>query len=172
MALYFVMLDKDGTIVNSSHESGFVTKADDQVLIWGVEETLKGLNLCDHDFAIISNQAGIEAGHKSLEDTVEEMVWVLQKLPIKYAYFCPDFQGQKCYRVDKDHNLVEYNKQDWMTEGSSFRKPGTWMLELAIHEKEESLLKREILFIGDRPEDEQAAKSLGIEFMWAWEILS
>ena len=45
------------------------------------------------------------------------------------------------------------------------RKPGPGMLLEIIEQSGEA--KRDTLMVGDRPEDEQAARNAGVNFMWA-----
>ena len=50
----------------------------------------------------------------------------------------------------------------------SWRKPEPGMLQHAIQLFQVEL--EETLFVGDRPEDEQAAKNANVDFMWAYEF--
>lgn len=138
---------------------------------------------------IISNQGGIAAGHKSLESTIAEMRFCLELFPqISEAYFCPDFEGMDCWRVwgdcSEEHRIKYENEivlipqgghdameiesyRDGPSPSKNFRKPGPGMLRLAIENHPAS----EVLYVGDRPEDEQAAAAAGIPFAWASDFL-
>jgi D-glycero-D-manno-heptose 1,7-bisphosphate phosphatase len=48
------------------------------------------------------------------------------------------------------------------------RKPGPGMLREAMSDFEAD--PDETLYVGDRPEDEQAAKNAGVDFVWASEF--
>ncbi len=93
-----LLLDKDGTLVNPKSGSKFIQKPWDQEAILGVEQRLKDYQ--GWDCVIVSNQAGVAAGHKTMENTIDEMLFCLELFPqIKEAFFCPDFQGNECHRV-------------------------------------------------------------------------
>ena len=66
-----------------------------------------------------------------------------------------------CYTHPKA-SIAEYRFED------DRRKPGPRMLLEAMSDFE--ALPEETLFVGDRPEDEQAARAAGIAFQWADEF--
>lgn len=114
---------------------------------------------------IISNQGGVAAGHKSLENTILEMRYCLELFPeIEEAYFCPDFDGLDCYQVWQE-DFIHYHSnsyQVWeLSIKGQFRKPKSGMLTLAasIHGADECWM------VGDRSEDEQAAIAAKVNFL-------
>ena len=74
-------------------------------------------------------------------------------------YFCPDFEGRKCFCVTRN----EVNNYNNHKESGKFRKPNAGMLKLAI----EIHKPDKVLMIGDRPEDRQAASAAGVKFQHA-----
>lgn len=158
-----LLLDKDGTLINPKSGNKFVQSPWDQTPIPNVAETIDRHVSDGWLPVIISNQAGVAAGHKTLEETIQEMRFCLELFPqIKEAYFCPDFKGQICWRVWGDcseEHRIQYEVLPWQGL-SSFRKPDPGMIALAIdiHNPTESL------FVGDRPEDENAAEAADIPF--------
>ncbi len=74
-------------------------------------------------------------------------------------YFCPDFEGKKCFCVTRNE-VHNYSNQQ---ESGTFRKPQPGMLNLAIqiHQPDKALM------VGDRPEDKAAALAAGIQFQHA-----
>jgi D-glycero-D-manno-heptose 1,7-bisphosphate phosphatase len=152
-----LLIDKDGTLTTSTKGSVFIDAPWHQKPVEGMQQLLTE-NYNDHTIAIISNQGGIEAGYKSLEHVFLEFRFCLELFPqITEAYFCPDFKGEECWRVWGDCKP----KQQIPYGGKSFRKPGAGMIQLAIKIHEAS----EVVFIGDRPEDEGAAIAAGIKFI-------
>lgn len=166
-----LLLDKDGTLIRPKSGAQFVNKPWDQEPIAGVESAIARYVADGWTLAIISNQAGVAAGHKSLESAIQEMQFCLELFPaIEEAYFCPDFEGSECWRVwgncDESHR-INYTK-DWLIVqllgvADSFRKPDSGMLRLAIEQHSPDA----VLFVGDRPEDEGAARAFGVPFQWA-----
>lgn len=166
-----LLLDKDDTLVQTVSGQTFINQPWDQQPLPGVVETLDRYVTDGWTPVIVSNQAGVAAGHKSIADTIQEMLFALELFPaIAEAFFCPDFQGAECYRVwnncDELHRII-YDPQSWdVVEHNlvnQFRKPSPGMLILAqmLH------FPDHLLMVGDRPEDEQAAVAAGMPFMWA-----
>lgn len=166
-----LLLDKDGTLINP-RRTKFVEKPWDQTPIEGVNYALNNLYK-DWRHVVISNQGGIAAGHKSLSDTFLEMEFCAELFPsITDIFFCPDFEGKECWKMwapweGEDHRILYDAKHTDTVDADAvgqFRKPGVGMIKLAMH-----LLGEfdGILYVGDRDEDEQAAKNAGVEFMHA-----
>lgn len=185
-------LDKDGTLVRPASGSKFVQHPEDQVLLPGVAEVIR--RYADEGWAMVicSNQGGVAAGHKTLEEAIAEMRYCLNLLPeINTAYFCPSlappkwlrwlrhlgFYATRCYRVDRDGRPLSaaewFVDEDYILAGGDntfgYRKPGGLMLFWAA--TEHLILAdgwhENVLFVGDRPEDEGAANAAGVRFMWA-----
>ena len=170
-----LLLDTDGTLVAPKSGKTFVQSPDDQVLLPGVGEVLTRYIADRWTPVIVSNQGGVSAGHKTLEDTIAEMHYCLELLPgIDLALFCPD-EGATCYRVRRGHvrswggapfddNIYAYG---------NFRKPGPGMLNFAVNYGLRpsdgpdiwATIKRQSLMVGDRPEDEGSAQAAGVPFM-------
>ncbi|MHC5719528.1 MAG: HAD hydrolase-like protein, partial [Nostoc sp.] len=119
----------------------------------------------------VSNQGGCAAinpqtgkPRKTIEDTIAEMQFTIELLPqISAIYFCPDFEGNNCWRVS---SLDAYEISDRETQLiGEFRKPNAGMLKLAklfVEDGGEDV--EQMIMVGDRPEDEQAAINAGINF--------
>lgn len=167
-----LLIDKDGTLVHATHGT-FVDAPWHQAPIAGVSAKLDRYVAQGWKIAIISNQGGIAAGHKTLESAFLEFRFALELFPqVSEAYFCPDFEGRDCWRVWGDckgeHRILYGN--GWTSIGyklAPFRKPDPGMLQLAsdVHAPEQTL------YVGDRPEDEGAASAANIEFLWAHDFL-
>lgn len=168
-----LLLDKDGTLVIPRSGQQFVQAPWDQEPLPGVMEAIAHYAINGWTPVIVSNQAGIAAGHKTLEETFQEMRFCLELFPrIKESYFCPDFEGSECWRCwgscSEQHRIWRgrrsYETQELELQGL-YRKPSPGMLRLAIA----THVPEEILMVGDRPEDEAAAQAAGVPFQWAAE---
>ena len=171
-----LILDKDGTLVRPKSGGAFVQHPEDQELLPGVAEAIARYHVDGWRMAIASNQGGVAAGHKSLQDAIAEMAYCLILLPefVRTAVFCPDdgmsiefvrkFDGVAKYRGYLRHKYMNYARS-WRT----FRKPDPGMIHAVIDfcTNDGSGDSVEILFVGDRPEDQQAATNAGVNFMWA-----
>jgi D-glycero-D-manno-heptose 1,7-bisphosphate phosphatase len=166
------ILEKDGTIVVPKSGHQFVQFPKDQILLPGVKERIAEMKADDYTFVVCSNQGGIAAGHKTLEDTIEEMRYCMSLLPdVHEVLFCPDFEGEQCYLmetgdvIDLAHPDINHSFR------GLFRKPNPGMLQYAIAtcfwKPWDAPFFDKCLMIGDRPEDEQAAEAANISFMWA-----
>lgn len=169
-----LILDKDGTLIKSRSGNEFVQSPDDQELLPGVVEAIAQYAADGWKMAIASNQGGVAAGHKTIDSAVDEMRYCLSLLHpyVKVGCLCPDFEGIECFEVWQ-HALftpidrgVEY--RDYY---GTFRKPNPGMLMYLISQfnRLPGDGSMEVLYVGDRPEDEQAAINAGVSFMWAHE---
>lgn len=170
-----LLLDLDGTIREPKSGAKFINRPDDQQLIEGIENTFRHYQ--DWLAIGITNQGGVAAGHKSLEDAINEQRITIDLTGgiISQIYFCPDFEGKRCiqcgYRGDSGSwGWLEMNSIDESLGG--FRKPDPGMLNLAIADCVRQ--PSEVLYVGDRLEDMQAAEAANIPFLWAsdWRIKS
>jgi D-glycero-D-manno-heptose 1,7-bisphosphate phosphatase len=160
------ILDKDETLVLPKSQNTFVQNPTDQILMDGVIEGCKRLIDAGYVLAIASNQGGIEAGHKTLGEAIEEMRYCLQLLAefdieIDRAMFCPDFDGLECHAVGDKYTLSSTDLDCYFDSLiGSYRKPGSGMLLLAAREALE-----DAWMIGDREEDRLAAEAAGFGFL-------
>lgn len=169
-----LILDKDGTLVRPVSGEKFVQHPHDQELIPDVAEALARYAADGWAMAIASNQGGVAAGHKTLDDAIAEMRFCLRLLvnagydsKDMIAYFCPD-AGDVCGIVKGATDYFPYRERDHHLKVSSYRKPSPGMIEAAIMEHKPMFSDFEsVLFVGDRPEDKQAAANAGVQFMWA-----
>jgi D-glycero-D-manno-heptose 1,7-bisphosphate phosphatase len=174
----FVVFDKDGTLVAPASGAEFVDHPLDQVLLRGVAKRLRALSRFAH-ISIVSNQAGVAAGYKTLSSAIEEMRYCLGLTGITEGYFCPDFEGLECWRITycqaaKDFLDPEHlTLADFANSGEdiqSFRKPGPGMLQVARLYASLSFgfpAVESCVFIGDRAEDQAAAAAAGFRFIAA-----
>lgn len=158
-----LFLDLDGTVRKTKSGATFINHPYDQELIPGVE---KAISLY-HDYRIVgvTNQGGVAAGYKTLEDCFEEQKITLDLLPqMLMVFFCTD-NGETFYRLSKyarecgKDPLLSCRSGDY----GNFRKPNPGMVNFGKTLYPNS----EYLMVGDRPEDKECAKNAEIPFMWA-----
>lgn len=163
-----LILDKDHTLVVPKSGGTFVQHPEDQELIPGVAETIARYRDEGWTIVIASNQGGVLHKFKTLDEAGQEMIYVVRKLLFDinvlnvWGVFCPD-NGETLYDFDWIRwRTINKNpmKPSW------YRKPSPGMLTYLIDSYNDTNISR-TLFVGDRPEDQQAAANAGVEFMWA-----
>ena len=162
-----LFLDMDNTVRRPKSGATFINDPYDQELIPGVEDAIARY----HDYKIIgvTNQGGVIAGYKSLENCFEEQRQTLKLLPqMSLLLFCTD-NGNTMFRLSQQG--LKMHGMPIMTNRSNhfgnFRKPNPGMIVFGLLYSREKL--EEVLMVGDRPEDQQAANNANIPFMWAEE---
>lgn len=162
-----LLLNLDGTVRETISGKKFISVPNDQKLIAGVKEAIARYS--GWTIVGITNQGGVAAGHKSLGDAIAEQHVTIQLLPeLNWIYFCPTYDGKTCWKVDRfsSFEIQQFSVEEF----GSFRKPGAGMINLALKKFDtEGFGAEELLYVGDRPEDEQAALAAGVPFMWAHE---
>lgn len=155
-----LIVDMDGTVRKPRSDRKFIERPGDQKVIQGAEEAIAYFASVGWKIIGVTNQAGVEAGKKSLTSCVKEQQQTMILLPeIEEVYFCPDFAGKKCYCVTPEETR-DYSKHEL---SGTFRKPNPGMLLLVMGIYNAG----KIMFVGDRPEDKQAANSAKIKFQQA-----
>jgi D-glycero-D-manno-heptose 1,7-bisphosphate phosphatase len=165
MSNKILFLDLDGTCRRTKSGATFINDPYDQELIDGVEDAIARY----HDYKIIgvTNQGGVIAGYKSLENCFEEQRQTLKLLPqMSLLLFCTD-NGDTMFRLSQ--RALEMHGMPIMTNRSNhfgnFRKPNSGMIVFGMKYSREKL--EEILMVGDRSEDQECAANANIPFMWA-----
>jgi len=166
-----LILDMDGTVrikkggVPGQLESGFISHPKDQEIIPGAVKAIEKYHQEGWIIVGASNQGGVAAGKKTLESCFKEQRYTIQLAPKIYRiYFCPDYEGKQLGIVARSHSYLFEPKDNVYYKGlRSFRKPEPGMIQYIQSEYE----RGKILFVGDRPEDEQAADKAGVDFQWA-----
>ncbi|MEG3440181.1 HAD-IIIA family hydrolase [Pannus brasiliensis CCIBt3594] len=164
-----LLLDLDGTIRRTKSGKTFINEPEDQEPIEGSIEALDRYHADGYRMIGITNQGGVAAGQKFLQDAIDEQIRTLELFPqLSYIYFCPDFEGKFCYLVSRE-NLGRPVHTEWAAHWSgSFRKPNPGMILAALFNIQNGKNPIEdCLFVGDRPEDEAAARNAGVRFQWA-----
>jgi D-glycero-D-manno-heptose 1,7-bisphosphate phosphatase len=156
-----VIFDKDGTLVEPLSGTN-VKHPRDQKILAGADKAVQSLHERGYQLAMAYNQETIEAGGKTIEEALAECRYALALFPqIEFGMFCPSYQGFTCCMVWRD-KAVEIRPEDDFEE--SFLKPSPGML-VVLHRHFYQPPLSDCWMIGDRLEDEQAAKAFGCNFM-------
>ncbi len=81
-----LLLDLDGTCREPASGEKFIQHPLDQRVIFGADKGVAHAHKQGWTIIAISNQGGVAAGHKLLEDAIAESHYTL----------CPDFEGKHC----------------------------------------------------------------------------
>lgn len=166
-----LLCDLDGTLRCPKSGANFINDPYDQQLIPEAATAIAHYHNQGWKIIGITNQGGVAAGHKSLEDAIAEQKYTLELLPeLSSIFFCTDFEGRHCWFVcqQSEDYATCLHLTPWAEEFiGKFRKPNPGMLLAAIKLSGSEQMKNNYCFVGDRPEDEQAAKNAGVDFMWA-----
>lgn len=159
-----LFLNLDGTVRKTKSGGTFINDPYDQELIVGVEDAIAKYQ--DWKIIGITNQGGVIAGKKSLENCFEEQRQTLKLLPqLQMILFCTD-NGDTMFRLSQ--KMFKIHGIPAMTNHSNyygnFRKPNPGMAVFGLKYYGET--PEQVLMVGDRNEDQQCAKNADIPFMW------
>lgn len=156
--------DIDNTLTETISGSPFKQSPSDIKIIEGADKAIAYFSNKGWTIIGISNQGGVAAGHKSIEDTIEEMANTLYLFPgIQKIYFCPDFEGFECWKVTREKaDLIKQSSFPRYEFEDSFRKPGAGIFVMIW--KSLPYVPGRIWMIGDREEDAGFAKKAGIPY--------
>lgn len=169
-----LLTDLDGTLRKTKSGNTFINDPTDQELTSYAREIVDGFTSIGWKIIAITNQGGVKAGYKSLEDCIKEQKITLELLfrtdeinaysqKIERLLFCPN-QGESAYSLqgfqDSEIPTEKYlsHLEKWFHVTSNFyRKPAPGMLLLAIMPfVENGRIIEEIIYTGDRQEDVEA----------------
>ena len=160
-----LFLALDNTIRRTKSGATFINEPYDQELIPGVEEAI-----ARHQGEIIigiTNQGGVGAGFKTIKNClIEQKVTLGLILDMTGIYFCPD-GGNSLWSVIRNGHAFSTHEFLRTAPYKPFRKPDHGMLQYACADLLDSEIPLDSLMVGDRPEDQQAAKNADINFIWA-----
>lgn len=156
--------DIDGTLTETISGKPFKQHPKDVKILDGADKAVQHFNNLGWLIIGVSNQGGVAAGHKSLDDAIAEMAYTKLLFPeLRRIYFCPDYEGKQLfsddgYEISAWEDCSKYN----------FRKPNPGMI---LHFLDDARIKEnyrewEAMMTGDRPEDEECALNAGIKFIW------
>lgn len=145
-----IIFDVDGTLTTTKSGATFRKTADDWQWLPARREVLLALGKQGVKIAVATNQGGVAFGYMRREDISAELSRMAREAHIPAI--------EICYAHPKA-TIEEYRAD------SPNRKPNPGMLLRLMSDAGESASAT--LYVGDRPEDEQAAKNAGCDFAWA-----
>ncbi len=152
-----IIFDVDGTLVSTKSGATFRKRAQDWQWMPGRLEKLHALKAQGIRMAIATNQGGVAFGYFEVTDILRELQAMarIAGIPKGGLYIC--------YTHPKA-SIEQFRAVD------NRRKPGPGMLLESMRDFEAS--PEETLYVGDLPEDEEAAKNAGVGFCWAGKFFS
>lgn len=150
-----IIFDVDGTLVETKSGATFRKSADDWQWLPGRLEKLAELEAQGAQLAVATNQGGVAFGYLDAVAIRQQLYTMAEEAHITIVEMC--FSHPKA-------SIDDYR------EDSPRRKPAPGMLLDII--KASNVYPSDCLMVGDRDEDEQAARNAGIDFMWAKDFFS
>lgn len=149
------LFDLDGTLISS-----YMDNPDRAYHIWrvlpGRSERLIQLAVADHTIAIITNQGGVAFGFID-----EQTAWLKIYEAARQCGIPPDtIRTYACFHDPR--GKPPYNDPKEIAR----RKPSGRMIQEAMYDAN-VFNPFEVLYVGDREEDRQAAQNAGVAFQWA-----
>lgn len=173
------LFDMDGTLVSS-----YMDRADRDFHAWkllpGRRETIAALVAEGHQIGIVSNQAGVAYGFVDYDDVRKKFQAVAAQLGYGSVALYYDMGRGSHWSTGNEDPITPRTLPAYICcdRDGPRRKPGPLMIEQAHQEalidyynvETEEFEDVPIVFIGDRPEDEGAARAAGVPFQWAEEF--
>jgi D-glycero-D-manno-heptose 1,7-bisphosphate phosphatase len=164
------IFDKDGTLTTPKSGANFVQNPEDQVLLPGVAEGIAALAADGWALAIASNQGGVAAGYKSVYSAIDEMLYAMDLSSIDLAMAAHSYENEYGEAIFLDLSDGGRFWEIITNRQRKFRKPNEGMIDYlasTFYGSRHWMPEIQILFVGDRPEDQQAAAAAGVPFQWA-----
>jgi D-glycero-D-manno-heptose 1,7-bisphosphate phosphatase len=147
-----ILFDLDGTLITS-----YMDLPDREYHTWeplpGRRERLAELLAAGHQLGIATNQAGVAFGHVSEDEVHARLREVLRALDLP-----ADTPVQACFG-HPNARLTRYRR----AEQTRCRKPDGHMLR-EIMRAYPAAAAEGVIYVGDRPDDEGAARDAGVHF--------
>jgi D-glycero-D-manno-heptose 1,7-bisphosphate phosphatase len=152
-----VIFDVDGTLTTTKSGETFRKTADDWQWLPNRVAKCKQLVKQEISLAIASNQAGVAFPWSSFTQAQiqVELDKTAQEIGATFVAACYSSPNPKA-------------RSEYFNANDERRKPNGGMLFETMQHFGKSA--EQTLFVGDRPEDEQAARAAGVGFMWAWQF--
>jgi histidinol phosphatase-like enzyme/predicted kinase len=122
------LLDRDRTLIYDPE--GGISKFGNMAQIPGIGEKLLAWKAKGDFLVVVSNQAGIAAGHRTEEELLEEARLLNKWFPLDLQLYCPDWEGEQCLVYTS--GLDKFKRVAKIVDNQSFRKPQAGMIEYAM----------------------------------------
>jgi D-glycero-D-manno-heptose 1,7-bisphosphate phosphatase len=170
-----VIFDLDGTLITP-----YMENPNKEYHTWsllpGRREKLQALYRAGVRIAIVTNQAGVAFGHIEEHDVYTKISNVMAVLGfdsqrwIMCDRVAPAYQhGDHIISIHVCYSHPNASERGYVS-GHERRKPAPAMLleALSLHDT----MPEHAVFVGDRPEDSEAARAAGISYVWAPDYFS
>lgn len=163
-----VIWDKDGTVTDSANPDERESK-----ILPGVKKAMKAAKF---NF-IISGIRCTESEQKNFDPdiVIQNLIKLMEELPISAAAFSPSIGGTTCYVVIRENDNISVFKahedHKYSEYVGKFKKPDIGMFkvieDVALQYFRIEIDKANMVMIGDMWQDEAAANEFGIRFLEA-----
>jgi HAD superfamily hydrolase (TIGR01662 family) len=162
-----ILMDLDMTLVRPIHGRVFPETVDDRELMPGREGALKDLHAQGKQIAVVTNQGGRAWGIFTEEEMNAWLDEFCGQYGISHYQVCYHDTGKASQKYP-EKIVPGYGGPDLTVGGFERRKPGPGMLlDAMLHF---NVPKERTVMVGDRHEDEDAAKAAGVDFVPAWKF--
>ncbi|MDB5075010.1 MAG: D,D-heptose 1,7-bisphosphate phosphatase [Chloroflexi bacterium] len=156
------LFDLDGTLISSYMDSPG-RDYDRWHVLPKRREVLNNLIQDGNDIAIVTNQGGVAFGHITPKRVDAKLKAALERLGLTPARASGDAHPPQVYVAMHDvRGKPPFNNPA----EAARRKPSPAMILEAIEHRPLAAVSG-VLYVGDRPEDEEAAKRAGVDFTYA-----
>lgn len=154
VARKLLCVNVSGTLIENTSANDFPRSPKDVGIISGVPETIQKYSEDTWQIVGYSNQAGVAQKKLSFQNCLGIMKKTLNELPaLTCIYFCTDWAGEQCYRVNRDRAGRLFPESRYLQE---YRYPYAGMVYAAI-DRYASKRSFELLIVGDSPDCEKLA---------------
>ena len=173
-----ILFDLDGTLISSYMDSAARDFHSWHVLPGRIEKIVQ-LRSRGVGISIVTNQAAVAFGYNTVGDVTTKLILVAQTLGFAEMDIYDGADAPRHHGATRNNGgllsahvayehpkaRIERCREDPDALETNRRKPSPAMLReaLAVH----GVNSIRALFVGDRPEDEQAARNAGVRFAWA-----
>lgn len=159
------LFDLDGTLI-----SGYLDNPDKDYDRWDVlpkrRAMLNKLLMRGDTICIVTNQGGVAFGYVTMEQAVRKIDNALLKLGLVNPRWDGSPRRPRVYACYFDaRGIAGWNDPI----EAARRKPSGAMIREAMRDHADAA-ERGVLMVGDRPEDEAAARDAGVPFQWVHEF--
>lgn len=176
------LFDLDGTLISS-----YMDNPDKDFHTWqllpGRQKKIAQLRHLGHDIGVITNQGGVAFSLTTEQDVITKLgraamalgyasIWLHDGgTPMRAGWDEPALFCFVCYSDPRATDARRRKPSDVVR-----RKPSGAMIREAMADAglsdDDADDRREVLYVGDRPEDAAAARDAGVPFKWAEEFFT
>lgn len=152
-----VVFDLDGTLAEPASGGTFRKSGEQYIWLPRREDMLHELHRLGIAIAIASNQGGIAAGHINYPETEQAIHNLLSSLGFHVPWLMCPYVG------------IYSDSENWRSY-APWRKPSATMILMLMQQYPQLHLSK-VLLVGDRQEDEYAARNAGVDYVHVVEFM-